>query len=575
MSEQQPVTCLPPPLPPKTKPRRAAIDEDRRYADNQDGIIISASYSSPSSRSSAITTVNLNTVDLNIPDGFQELTYSCKNSGKSHVVKILINPEEYPLDRNDPGCNNSDSVVSSDVVPSGETCIRISVNNNHNTMVDAVGSPQHYYFNQFNNLMSSGQMSPSDTLDSGTCSDLDGTPPPLTKKKNGSGVSVTLIGSHKKTASLSDSDDNESNISCDSLNCGKVSPIAGKPTIIGARSKSLILPQNLLKDIRQRKVTIKDVSGCSYNKTINECAERTIFEQIKVKELYFKQQNLSTLGKDSVKNLIHLKTLVFWGNSIDNILPGAFRNLPNLKNLQLSHDNLKEIPKNIFNKLASLESLKLHNNQINIIETQAFANLTSLKRLIINNNNLEYWNKDWFTNTSSLFEMNFQNNKIRTIPKKAFANLPNLKKILLDFNEITLIQADAFKGLTNLDYLGLKRNRLVEIDDNIFPNSLNIKSLSLDANYLNFLTDKLLKKLYVEDISLDNNPWKCPCLDKIKSWIRLGNGTLSSSKSCASGNVPVCAFAQTCSEQVDNGLTEAYLRALKKLKLPKFCARLN
>ncbi|CAH1124556.1 unnamed protein product [Ceutorhynchus assimilis] len=253
MSEQQPVTCLPPPLPPKTKPRRAAIDEDRRYADNQDGIIISASYSSPSSRSSAITTVNLNTVDLNIPDGFQELTYSCKNSGKSHVVKILINPEEYPLDRNDPGCNNSDSVVSSDVVPSGETCIRISVNNNHNTMVDAVGSPQHYYFNQFNNLMSSGQMSPSDTLDSGTCSDLDGTPPPLTKKKNGSGVSVTLIGSHKKTASLSDSDDNESNISCDSLNCGKVSPIAGKPTIIGARSKSLILPQNLLKDIRQRK----------------------------------------------------------------------------------------------------------------------------------------------------------------------------------------------------------------------------------------------------------------------------------------------------------------------------------
>lgn len=63
-------------------------------------------------------------------------------------------------------------------------------------MVDAVGrsSPSHYYFNQFNGIMSSGQMSPSDTLDSGTCSDLDGTPPPLTKKKNGSGVSVTMIG---------------------------------------------------------------------------------------------------------------------------------------------------------------------------------------------------------------------------------------------------------------------------------------------------------------------------------------------------------------------------------------------
>lgn len=143
MSEQ-PVTCLPPPLPPKTKVRRPIeenheeIDKSRRYSDDQgserDGIIISASYSShrdqKSSRSSAITTVNLNTVDLNIPDGFQELTYSCKNSGKSHVVKILINPEETRLlgngneENSFRGCSDKDGVISE--VPSGETCIRIS-----------------------------------------------------------------------------------------------------------------------------------------------------------------------------------------------------------------------------------------------------------------------------------------------------------------------------------------------------------------------------------------------------------------------------------------------------------------
>lgn len=77
-----------------------------------------------------------------------------------------------------------------------------SVNNNSeifsntSTMVDRVGrsSPSQYYFNQFSGIMSSGQMSPSDTLDSGTCSDLDGTPPPPSKKINGNGISVTLIG---------------------------------------------------------------------------------------------------------------------------------------------------------------------------------------------------------------------------------------------------------------------------------------------------------------------------------------------------------------------------------------------
>ncbi|XP_015437199.1 PREDICTED: putative uncharacterized protein DDB_G0293878 [Dufourea novaeangliae] len=87
-----------------------------------------------------------------------------------------------------------------------------------------------FYYNSYQNpltgmVMSSGQCSPSDTLDSGTCSDLDGTPPPLPKKKNASTV-LLASDQHKRTGSLTssgaevDSDDNESNISCDSLNPG-------------------------------------------------------------------------------------------------------------------------------------------------------------------------------------------------------------------------------------------------------------------------------------------------------------------------------------------------------------------
>ncbi|XP_020284334.1 glutaredoxin domain-containing cysteine-rich protein CG31559-like isoform X2 [Pseudomyrmex gracilis] len=84
-----------------------------------------------------------------------------------------------------------------------------------------------FYYNTYQNplsgmVMSSGQCSPSDTLDSGTCSDLDGTPPPL-PKKNASTV-ILSSSTHNRTGSLTssgaevDSDDNESNISCDSLN---------------------------------------------------------------------------------------------------------------------------------------------------------------------------------------------------------------------------------------------------------------------------------------------------------------------------------------------------------------------
>lgn len=139
-----------------------------------------------------------------------------------------------------------------------EGCVRISVgsndlernNNNdkhgnrnseeknmvHRDTSDTLGSSGNnrssacFYYNSYQNplanmVMSSGQCSPSDTLDSGTCSDLDGTPPPLPKKKNSS--TVTLASDqHNRAGSLTssgaevDSDDNESNISCDSLNAG-------------------------------------------------------------------------------------------------------------------------------------------------------------------------------------------------------------------------------------------------------------------------------------------------------------------------------------------------------------------
>ena len=96
-----------------------------------------------------------------------------------------------------------------------------------------------FYYNSYQSpltgmVMSSGQCSPSDTLDSGTCSDLDGTPPPLPKKKNASTV-MLATDQHNRAGSLTssgaevDSDDNESNISCDSLNAGDLNDrIAGQ-----------------------------------------------------------------------------------------------------------------------------------------------------------------------------------------------------------------------------------------------------------------------------------------------------------------------------------------------------------
>ncbi|KAJ8922721.1 hypothetical protein NQ315_007756 [Exocentrus adspersus] len=161
---------------------------------------------------------------------------------KNHVVKILINPKQDQA-RNADVWDKRDSVVC-DVAP----CVRISVNSD-SEMIENHSMAETFCYGSYNyGLKSSGQISPfSDTPDSGTCSDLDLAPPPLPRKKS-DGISITLIESHKRAPSSSsgaevDSDDNESNISCDSLNSGKTSP----------SEKSSYLPQMLLHDIRQRK----------------------------------------------------------------------------------------------------------------------------------------------------------------------------------------------------------------------------------------------------------------------------------------------------------------------------------
>ncbi|XP_059056884.1 glutaredoxin domain-containing cysteine-rich protein CG31559-like [Achroia grisella] len=147
------------------------------------------------------------------------------------------------------------------------------------------------YVNSMTNMvMSSGQCSPSDTLDSGTCSDLDGTPPPLPKKKNlkttKKAVSITVINSKNGSSQGEvDFEDNDSNISCDSLNSSELNgsvhteenhveyiskkekqqtpepPVAPMmPSFITkSNNKDSFLPQGLLQDIRDRTVKLNTV----------------------------------------------------------------------------------------------------------------------------------------------------------------------------------------------------------------------------------------------------------------------------------------------------------------------------
>lgn len=180
-----------------------------------------------------------------------------QTNSNTHVVKIQINPSQESYSNGSINTTSVTCVVS--------PCIKISVNTSEGemvqkTMVDSSTETNEYFFyDQFHGeVMSSGQISPSDTLDSGTCSDLDSSFPSISSRKK-TGISVTIIGEKTKTPSglnssviEANSDDNEKNDSCGE----RRKTIDTQQLIPTTRASSNSLPQTLLQDIRNAKFSV-------------------------------------------------------------------------------------------------------------------------------------------------------------------------------------------------------------------------------------------------------------------------------------------------------------------------------
>ncbi|XP_056631235.1 glutaredoxin domain-containing cysteine-rich protein CG31559-like [Diorhabda sublineata] len=275
-------TMIPPPLPPKTKPH--LLQESASATVLQNG------------------TTAVSFVDV----------FSTQKESKNHVVKILISPQNNGTTTKT-FVNCSDE-KQSEIISDTEPCIRINLNSDLAQNNDM--SRNYFYYNGYSYGMSSGQVSPSETMDSGTCSDVDGTSPTVAvKSKNG--VSVTLIGSHKRAPSSSsgaevDSDDTESSVSCDSLNCGKISPINPPPA-----PKSTHLPSSLLHDIRQRLPKTINVEEKTYEERKNENGE---VKDVISTDMFYNfhiNENVNSLVSE-IDSVIDTETFAGYKNILDD-----------------------------------------------------------------------------------------------------------------------------------------------------------------------------------------------------------------------------------------------------------------
>ena len=139
----------------------------------------------------------------------------------------------------------------------------------------------------------------------------------------------------------------------------------------------------------------------------------------------------------------------------------TFKDLFNLKRLNLINNRLKTLPDIIFQTCTSLQQISLSRNQITHLDASLLNGLRKLERFFAHSNKLECISKDFFK------------------------SLTNLKLIDLGFNRISQIEAGNFDDLSHLEILDLSRNAINVLGANIFVNLSNLSELYLNKNLLN------------------------------------------------------------------------------------------
>lgn len=251
-----------------------------------------------------------------------------------------------------------------------------------------------------------------------------------------------------------------------------------------------------------------------------EITEDSFSGMTNLKHLVLSKNKLS-----SIHSGLLLKTLILLDVSSNSyntdthfdVPNNIFKDMSNLKKLQLSHNQVETISKTTFAGLKSLVILELNNAQINFIDHGAFLHLENLKRLNLENN---FIGSDMFI-TPELFEglgklevllLGGCHIANLSLKESVFKHVPNLYYLGLQRNWIHIISGSQFLAVPKLHTLDLGDNNLPHWEVRMFS-GLKLRELNLEQNKLLVITPQMMKDFsYLELIKLEGNPFACDCI---------------------------------------------------------------
>jgi Leucine-rich repeat (LRR) protein len=196
----------------------------------------------------------------------------------------------------------------------------------------------------------------------------------------------------------------------------------------------------------------------------------------------------------SLSRICLLEKLDIRSNQFGKILLKNLVNLKKLKYLNLANNSISTIDKGSFDSLSNLEYLSLASNKIsNLDHIDLFKNLLNLKDLNLSLNSIEILNENLFSNLNKLVTIDLSFNRIILIKNYSFNSLGNLKNLYLNDNSdyLSFESELSFNKLKSLVNIFITKSILINIKANkCFFKTLaklkNTKSLkNVSRNYYN------------------------------------------------------------------------------------------
>lgn len=221
----------------------------------------------------------------------------------------------------------------------------------------------------------------------------------------------------------------------------------------------------------------------------------------------------------------HLQELDLNNNDISNIELDAFQNLNYLHTLDLSGNSIKDLLQTTFRGLNSVRKLYLFNNDISNIQTRTFDGLHNLEELDLSGNALQSFSGDVFSSSRvlsprKLRKLLLRRNNLHFIEPRTFSQLINLDYLSLSFNSIDQLDENLFLPLAKLKKLHINHNNLEELSNNLFNTTFQLQELLIDHNKLSFLPEITNDFSRLTKVTVEGNPWQCPCLNEIRGWLQ-------------------------------------------------------